>query len=46
MTLKNYSSATSYTGAMTSNGTKNFTVYVKDSKGTVVATNTVTVVVS
>ena len=46
MVLKNYSSATSYTGPLTSTGTKVFTVNVKDSTGTVVATNSVTVVVS
>ena len=45
ITLKDYSSATSYTGALTSQGEKIFTVNVKDSKGTVVATNSVTVVV-
>ena len=44
-TLKNYSSATSYTGPITSKGTKVFKVYVKDTKGTVVETNTITVVV-
>ena len=43
--LKNYSSSTSFTGPLTSTGTKIFTVNVKDSKGTVVATNSVTVVV-
>ena len=43
-TLKNYSTATSYTGTMTSVGTKQFIVYVKDSEGTVVQTNAVTVV--
>ncbi len=46
MVLKNYSSATSYTGPLTTTGTKIFTVNVKDSEGTIVATNTVTVVVS
>ena len=46
VTLKGYSSSTSYTGTLTSSGTKKFIVYVKDSKGTVVATNTVTVNVS
>ena len=46
MTLKNYSSATSYTGPLMSVGTKIFTVNVKDSTGTIVATNSVTVVVS
>ena len=45
-TLKNYSSASSYTGTMTSAGTKQFIVYVKDSEGTVVQTNAVTVVTS
>ena len=45
-TLKNYSSTTSYTGTMTSVGTKQFIVYVKDSNGTVVQTNAVTVVTS
>lgn len=44
--LKDYSSATSYTGTMSSKGIKEFTVYVKDSKGTVVDTNSVKVVVS
>ncbi len=43
--LKDYSSATSYTGPLTSAGTKIFTVNVKDSKGKVIATNSVTVVV-
>ena len=43
-TLKNYSSSSSYTGTMNSAGTKQFIVYVKDSAGTVVATNAVTVV--
>ncbi len=42
--LKNYSSATSYTGLITSVGTKIFTVNVKDSKGTVVTSNEVRVV--
>lgn len=45
LTLKDYSTATSYVGPMTSKGTKKFTVYVKDSRGTEVKTNTVTVVV-
>ena len=45
MVLKNYSSATSYTGPLVSKGTKIFTVNVKDSTGTIVSSNTVTVVV-
>ncbi len=44
--LKGYSSATSYTGPLTTAGTKIFTVKAKDSTGTVVASNSVTVVVS
>lgn len=44
ITLRDYGSASSYTGPLTSVGTKKFTVYIKDSKGTVVETNTVTVV--
>lgn len=41
--LKDYSSAASYTGRITTPGTKEFIVYVKDSTGTIAATNTVTV---
>ena len=46
VTLKNYSSDISYTGTMTSAGTKDFYVYVKDSEGNIVQTNSVRVVVS
>ena len=43
-TLKDYSSQSSYAGTMNTAGTKQFIVYVKDSSGTVVQTNAVTVV--
>ena len=46
VTLKDYSSAKTYSGPITSTGTKKFIVYVKDSNGTVVASNAVKVVVS
>ncbi len=43
--LTNFKSSSSYSGPLTSTGTKIFTVYVKDSYGVVVASNEVTVVV-
>lgn len=45
ITLKDYSTSTSYTGPLTTAGSKQFTMYVKDSKGTLVASNTITVLV-
>lgn len=43
--LKKYSNVLSYTGPLTSVGTKIFTVYVKNEKGEIVKSNSVTVVV-
>ena len=44
--LKNFSTQTSYTGPLTSAGTKIFTVNVKDSSGNVVSSNSVVVTVT
>ena len=46
LTLKNYSSSTSYSGQLTTAGTKQFTVDIKDSTGKVVASNVVKVTIT
>ena len=45
-TLQEYSNSSMYMGEMTSTGTKEFVVYVKDSDGAVVKSNSVKVVVN